>query len=400
MINLLQKSIILCVLLLALCAFSQQSKRVYIFGHSLMVHEPPAIPTPSDETTIPHWIHFLAEADGNTFVSSGQYGFLPGHAGNLPPISQWGFDHVTPAWDSDTETFAEADFDVVLITPANFVQYQASNVPYYNDPNMTPVSATTDIINFVDTEEPNAVTYIYENWPDMSSFIAGGGENFPPTAEEFEDYNEYALNGFHDWWLDYHDYVQAANTDENVRMIPVGTTLAKLFTQAPLNQIPITDLYEDDAPHGRPTTYFLAGLITYMAIYEQKAPATYTIPNTVNTLVADNFQTIIDFIWNELVNFNDGTGANRTFVNPVLSTINPDVDTHVTLSPNPVKDTFHIINLNETHSIACYDISGNEVPVHANSDTGTIDISHLSGGMYILKITLEDTVVIKKVVKN
>ena len=34
----------------------QTNVRNYIFGHSLIVHTPPQFPTPSDETTVPHWL--------------------------------------------------------------------------------------------------------------------------------------------------------------------------------------------------------------------------------------------------------------------------------------------------------------------------------------------------------
>lgn len=396
--NSLQKSCALLCMLMSLFSFSQQSKSVYMFGHSLMVHEPPAIATPSNETTIPHWLHVLAAADGNTFLASGQYGFLQTHERNLPPISQWGFDHVTPAWNSDTQTFSEANFDAVLITPANFVQYQASDMPYYNDASTTPVSATATLINYINTEAPNAVTYIYENWPDMAGFIAG--QSFPPSALEFADYNDYTLNGFHDWWLDYHDNVQAENPNKAVRMIPVGITMSKLFTQAPLNQIPILDLYEDNAPHGRPTTYFLAGLITYMAIYQKKAPVTYPIPNTVNTLVSNNFQTIVDFIWNELVNFNDASGNNRVFVNSVLSTTNLEPKYDIVLSPNPVGTSFVINNLNSGYYVECYNLNGIKVAINVDYFDNRVYTGNLSSGIYIIKIILEDAIVMKKIVKS
>lgn len=232
--NLLQLTLVLC-LINYLNTSAQDNKTMFVFGHSLIVHA-----TPSDETTVPHWLHLLSQEAGHNISVSGQYGFLPQHA-NLPPISQWGFSEVPAAWDSDTHDFDEANFNTILLTAGNFVQYQPSNINYYGNATTSPVSATIDIVDWIDNQEENAVTYIYENWPDMTLYIAG--ESFPPSETEFANYNDYTVGGFHDWWIDYHDFVQAARPAENVRMIPVGPILSKLFTDTTLSQIPILDLY-------------------------------------------------------------------------------------------------------------------------------------------------------------
>jgi hypothetical protein len=114
---------------------------MYIFGHSLIVHA-----TDSDETTVPHWLHLLAHEGGHDVSVSGQYGFLPQHA-NLPPTAQWGFSEVASAWDSDTQNFTDANFNTILLTAANFVQDQPSNVNYHGNSTTSPVSATLEIID-------------------------------------------------------------------------------------------------------------------------------------------------------------------------------------------------------------------------------------------------------------
>ena len=101
---------LILLLVISLNGLAQQDTiRSFIFGHSLLDHRPPAIPTPSDETTVPHWLYLLSKYAGKYYGSSGQYGFLPQHA-NLPPISQWGYDSVPPVWESDLEPFSAADF--------------------------------------------------------------------------------------------------------------------------------------------------------------------------------------------------------------------------------------------------------------------------------------------------
>lgn len=284
--------------------------RTFIFGHSLIVHDPPAIAPPSDETTVPHWMADFANAsEGNTLAVSGQYGFLTTHR-NLPPISQWGFDIVTPAWDSDTEAFAEANFNSILFTAANFIQEQAPTDNYYNEP-YSPVQATLEILDWCNNQNSDMDFYIYENWPDMAAFINDGA--FPPNTSELEAYHQFTQEEFHRWWLTYHDELQAQRPNYTLKMIPVGPIISKLLSETPLQNIPITELYEDDAPHGRPTLYFLAGLITYMGMYQQLPPEGYQIPNTVDEIVVTHYPEVVNIIWTELQAFVDANGESRVF---------------------------------------------------------------------------------------
>lgn len=286
--------------------------RNYIFGHSLIVHTPPMIATPSDETTVPHWMRLLSEAAGFDYLVSGQYGFLRDHS-RLPPRPIWGFDIIPTIWDDDasSETFANRDFDTVLITASNFIQYKPSNQIYDfdNAEGTTPLAETLEIIDWVNTEEPGAVVYIYENWPDMGPFA----DPFPANSTQFANYNAHTISTFHQWWIDYHDYIMAARPTANIRMIPIGPTISKVLTNTNLSGIPITELYEDNAPHGRPTIYFLAGLVNYMGTYGVKPPSDYIVPDIVHSLARDNYNDVVDYIWNELENFEDDSGNSRVW---------------------------------------------------------------------------------------
>ena len=273
--------------------------RSYNFGHSLVVYEPPI--NPSDETTVPHWVYLLAEAAGHRYTADGQSGFLPQHA-ELPPEPEWAFETVPGVWDADGGmSFAESDFSAVMLTAANFMQYQPATFPYpgANPTNTSPVQASLDIVDWVIEQEPGIDIYIYENWPDMQLYVSG---DFPPTAEEFAEYNAYTVGSFHDWWFDYHRRISLLRRDVNVVMLPVGPTISRLVTDSELglSDIPITDLYVDEEPHGTPTLYFLAGLITYMGMYGEAAPDSFVVPDTIHPLVQEKYADIVDFIWLEL----------------------------------------------------------------------------------------------------
>ncbi|MFK7808516.1 MAG: T9SS type A sorting domain-containing protein [Saprospiraceae bacterium] len=301
----------LTILLLIVFSINSRAQteeiRSFMFGHSLLDHRPPIISTPSDETTIAHWISLLAEEANKGYAATGQYGFLPQHA-NLPPFAQWGYDIVPAVWDSDYDTFDEADFNNALITAGNFMQWQGPDEPIPGQGAMTVISATETIVDWLDQQEDTMGIYIYENWPDMAPYLNNG---FPATATEFDNYNDYVLGDFHDWWLDYHDALLDSRPELGIRMIPVGPILAELLSDGILSNIPITELYEDDAPHGRATLYFLAGLITYTAIYQMEAPLSYEVPSIVHQEVQDNYAAVACYISDYLMNFTDDEGINR-----------------------------------------------------------------------------------------
>lgn len=317
------------ILLTFLCtcgpAQAQTHEGIFVFGHSLIDHRPPMIATPSDETTVPHWLQLLAAEAGNTAAVGGQYGFLTSHR-NLPPISQWGYDIVPGVWDQDNETFAEAPISSTLITIGNFIQNEMSPTDDYYGPEnvgVTPVTATHDIVDWVEQQRPGTKVYIYENWPETNLAFPPpmAAPTYPISTIEFATYNTYTQGAFHNWWITYHDELLASHPDLNVRMIPVGPTLAKLFSGNLADQIPYTELYEDLDPHGRASLYFLAGLITYAAIYQEPPPASFTVPTIVHEDIRDNYAAISAFIWSELQAFNTPSGESRVFQDGALPVV-------------------------------------------------------------------------------
>ncbi|SDD21598.1 calcium-binding protein [Kordiimonas lacus] len=263
----------------------------YIFGHSLVNYQ--EVP----ETAMPYWLHQLADTAGNDYAFTGQFGFLRLHD-DLNPVSQWGFAGVPNPWNSESGTsFADADFTTVTITPGNFIQGLAPTEPFEgeNPEGTTPLQSTLTIIDWVQEQEPGAVIYIYESWPDM----AARQLSFPPTEAEFAIYHDYAQGEFHDWFETYVDAIREARPDVVVELIPVGSLISQMLTDDSLGLGGITpsDLYVDADPHGTPTMYFLSSLINYTALYGQPAPDTFQVPDDVHPLVQQNYAAIADFVW-------------------------------------------------------------------------------------------------------
>lgn len=383
------------VLFIALNVQSQESINMYIFGHSLIDHRPPMIPTPSDETTVPHWVYLLAEESGYAYTAGGQYGFLPQHA-NVPPVSQWGYDIVPPVWDSEMESFVDADITTILLTAGNFMQWQGPDEEYPTNPGVTPVSATETVFDWVEEQGNPVRYYIYENWPDMAEFLQNG---FPPTVSEFEDYNQYIAGTFHDWWIVYHDALLASRPDMEVKMIPVGPSIRNLYTNLLNGMVPVTELYEDDAPHGRASTYFLAGLVTYMAVYQEKAPASYNVPEIVHEGIREKYPMIVDFIWNELEAFNDDDGNSRVFFDTGITDESNLVKSskRIQVYPNPTTNQLIIKDFDEAY-LRIFSSEGKEVWSQFIRSDQSIDIGHLSNGIYYLQLNAGKELFIDKIV--
>ncbi|MGX0975658.1 hypothetical protein ACSSVY_001368 [Roseovarius sp. MBR-51] len=250
----------------------------HVFGNSLVHHlsDDPA-------TNVPYWLARLAQAGGRDLALSGQWGFLRDFAAQ-GVSSNWSFEGVTAR---------RGAADTVLITPANFIQYQAPDAGFEGDnpDNASPVSVTLDVIDRAIADWPGARIVIYEGWPDMGGFTRG----FPPSARNLRRWHGYALSDYHDWFRDYVTGLQAARPGVEITLLPVSSVLSGLQTGL-LEDIPVEALYSDDAPHGTATLYFLAALITYSGLFETPAPAAFQLPDSLHPLVRETYMRLTEEI--------------------------------------------------------------------------------------------------------
>jgi hypothetical protein len=279
-------------------------------GHSLMDFG-------SDTLEIAYYINDLADEAGYIYEMAGQFGSIWDFA-NFNPITQWGVTGVTSSWDDSVDSFQNASLNNFMFTIFNFVYDVPSHDPYYNSPSV--LSTCQNLIDSVDIYQPTPTIYIYENWPDMAPFTQ---EPFDPSMTEFANYNAVVLGDFHDWWLELQDSILISHPTKNVRMIPVGPMISELLTTSPFDTLDAIDLYSDNSPHGKSSIYFLAGLATYMAIYEVQAPNNYVVPQFIHQVFQDNYSFINNFFWTYLQGFNNSAGASRVFTN---SSLPDDID--------------------------------------------------------------------------
>ena len=343
---------------------------------------------PTEETSVPYWMYFLSKAAGNQYEVAGKYGFIPQHARDRI-WSQWSFDSVPSAWNSYTEPFEKADFDNIMITPANFIQWQKPTDNYWQETKSV-IAFTSDVFDSIEVRDKSPDIYLYENWPDMGP----RSSSFPPTAAEWKAYNEYLNGDFHSWFLEYHDSLVNAYPGKHVKMIPVGPAISKVLSTPPFNTISIDSLYEDDAPHGRPSIYFLAALATYMAMNHEKAPAGYKPPEfihghyMVDKTIIDNYAQAVDIIWEELKAFNFDNGDSRVFIEPLASSIKKQSQgTEYRVYPNPAHHKLFIDGDSEVLEVRIFTPNGKQV---INSLHKAVDVSGLRSGLYILEVHFDN----------
>lgn len=258
----------------------RDSARVHVFGNSLINHLSEA---DGDTTTVPYWLGQLTRASGRDFALSGQWGFL----------RDFVRDGAAPNWSFKGVSSPRGRIDTVMINPANFIQYQPPDAPYEGDnpDGSSPLSATLAIIDRAQETWPGARIVIYEGWPDMGGY----GRSFPPSDRNLRRWHGYALSDYHDWYRAYVALVQDARPDTEITLAPVSSVLSGLQTGL-LEDIPVEALYSDSAPHGTPTQYFLAALVTYTALFEAPAPADFAVPDGIHPGVRGRYDRLSDEI--------------------------------------------------------------------------------------------------------
>ncbi len=262
--------------------------KLYTFGNSL-VHHLSDDPT----TNVPHWLNQMALADGRWFATDGQWGFLRDFARSLPPVPNWSFRGVRGAWSPDRGSFGAAGFSHVMLTPANFIQYQAPDAAFGDGQGGTPLSASLEVIDWVREAAPEARIMLYQGWADMGNIA----RSYPPSKRQFRRYNRFIKGDYHEWYLEWEAMLQTARPDADISLIPVATILADLFTETVLAGIAPEDLYSDTSPHGTATLYLLAAMVTYSAVFEAPPPAEFQPPEAIHPLVRDNYADVAAHIW-------------------------------------------------------------------------------------------------------
>lgn len=263
------------------------SVRQFTFNHSLWDHNF------NTNAVTGYWIGEFAAASGTTYAWSGQFGQFDYH--NLPPSPQLGSTNSDDVWTGGL-SFSQLNLDNVLGMPPNFTWGGVSTV------NPQEVTNALRVIDYVMANQPGVPFYMYEHWQEMSGY--------PLSDSQLLAYHNETRGVYHQWFLNYQNAIIAARPALDFRMIPVGPVIADVLTNPALqaSNLAFLDLYEDNAPHGYPNLYFLAGLVTYQAMYGQQVSNSYSAPAQISSLIANDFPALNNYVW-ERLNFYNANGV-------------------------------------------------------------------------------------------
>ncbi len=283
---------LLITLSLSSAALAQDERvRLYVFGNSLVNH-----PSDSPDTNVPVWLARMARADGRRFSMDGQFGFLKDFAASLPPEPSWGFRGVRSTWLPARRSFGEAGFSHVLITPANFIQYRAPEASFEDGSgaDASPLSVTLKLIDWLSENSPGTGIVLYQGWADMAPF----SNRFPPRARALRKYHAFNQGDYSDWYASWLSQLRAARPSANITLTPVARVLAELLAKGGLlDDIEAPALYTDNAPHGTPTLYLLAAMITYSSLFEAPPPQDLRLSDTIAPQLRERYPQVAEHIW-------------------------------------------------------------------------------------------------------
>jgi hypothetical protein len=200
-------------------------------------------------------------------------------------------------------TWNSVGYDHLVTMPWNFAQASTAF-----DETPDPLSHALAVVDFWNSNAPTARKMIFEHWPE-TSMVPGVPGSADLTDTQWRTFWEYTRGDYHTWFLGFQNAIHGAVPSADINMIPVGPVLADLFLDTSyMDAVPSTDYFEDDAPHGLPSLYFLSALVWYRQIYGVNVDSSYPIPTTspsdIPPEIRDNFAEILTFIEARLNHYN------------------------------------------------------------------------------------------------
>jgi hypothetical protein len=275
-----------------------QTLDVYAYLNSLRNHDAGA---GNLNTSTGNWVDRLAAqapAGGNNYTGPWMFGFANGWT--IPPSAQ-GEEEVASPHMSGTGWTGGSAVEIVEMTPDNFEgRNYAPNVA--NGLGFTYTTRLLQIIDAWETNAPNAnrVYAIYSGLPRLPTDPASVSP--AQRAAWIADGINTGAGGYRAWMLSLVAALQAARPALTIRLHDVSRAVLLADRDTVVGTIPLASLFEDDAPHGLSTTYFLLAIAEYIELFNEKPPAGFVFQGGwgVHATVTSNYQAIVDFMWGVL----------------------------------------------------------------------------------------------------
>jgi hypothetical protein len=275
---------------------------VYAHFNSLHNH---AAGQSNTSTNVGNWVaRMAAQASGGrkTYTLGAQFGFF--NQWSLPPRSTVQHAEVSsPYVDYYSASWSGAqNVDVVEFVPDNFDGYGFDPAATTN----MGASYQTVLLQLIDQWAANAPNpsrryAVYAGWPQLSNGY-GAASVGALTAPQIANWIAFGLGAYQAWMELLVSRLKAARPGLDIRLHNVSKAVLIAYRDTVVRTIPATTLFEDLAPHGRASWYFLAAVADYIALYGEKPSANFSFDTAwgVSPAITANYQSIVDVIWNAM----------------------------------------------------------------------------------------------------
>jgi len=268
-------------------------------------------------TSVGNWVYRMAQQapnGGNDIGVCGSFRSLR-QAESIPPNMHVVDDEVPYRYMNNyVQTWTGANqMDVMFMVPDNFASHSVDP----GAPSGFGLPVAQDLfsagISQWEANAPKAGRYyaIYNSWPHLqqSGIPTYTDEDVSAlTPAHIATWINYALNTFAPWYDLLISRMQGILPGVEIRNWDVCRPLVLAMRDTAVGDVPITEMFEDYAPHGRATCYFVVAIAQYIHFFNEKPPANlqFNWPDQadptrrVHAAVVNNYQSIVDYIWGVL----------------------------------------------------------------------------------------------------
>lgn len=329
----------------------QTTTSTYYYAHSLIWHQKET----NNQANIPFWLAELEKAASDKCLTSGKHVAIhwDPQSAKIPPGHSWAFTYsnhgsaMTPGGNyvsktHDNVVLTYMNWEIIYDYGSSIGQRIPATIPKAKD-------SIAVVFNWLNTNDPGVNLYLYECWPkiewryimDGNDWNAATNTGNPPNSSQWVKYLAYALGNSNAFWKDLQDSLITRAGITNTKLIPSSMICAKLWqTGGLLSDLPVTSIFEDLGPHGKPSAYFLAAMIVYAAQHKKAPIKPFNTHPQIDQRILDRFSEISTFIMSELNAFNFLNGNSRVWKSPTtdIEKTAQQFESKFRIYPNPANE--------------------------------------------------------------
>ena len=275
----------------------------YAYLNSLHNHAHPTS-AQNASTRVSNWVARMAArapGGGNTYTVGAQFGHfaqwtVPPAAGQMfEEVSTPHLDPWAPGWEGASK------IDVVEIVPDNF------DAPRFDPAVCTRTGSSCEgrLLQLIDAWETHAPNpdrryAVFAGWPALRP--ESGDRSGAISPAMCSAWVSDGLGAYQQWMELLVNRLQTARPGLDIRLHAISKASLVAYRDTVVGTLPPDELFEELAPHGRPSLYFIAAVADYIELFDEKPPADFAFDPAwgVSPVIAEHYPLIVDHIWRAL----------------------------------------------------------------------------------------------------